>query len=81
MSSGKTVERIFMFSERHQPAAAEYQAAAGTMENQALEDRYEGVADSTILKTGQSGSLGFPLSHSLAPMGDVMRKREFMWII
>ena len=41
-----------MFSKRHQPAAAEYQAAAGIMENQALEDCNEGAPDSAILKTG-----------------------------
>ena len=67
-----------MFSKRHQPAAAEYQAAAGAMENQALEDCDEGAAYSAILKKlAFNAVLGFPLPHSLACMGDVMRKREF----
>ena len=68
MSSGKTVERISKFSERHQPAAAEYQAAAGAMENQALEDCNEGAADSSILKNWHLMQFWDSLFHIHSPV-------------
>ncbi len=44
-----TVEGVSKLAQRLQPAAAEHQAAAGTVENKTFEDGHEGAADHAVL--------------------------------